>query len=151
MNITTVGLDLAKNVSHVVCCNQVGKIVKKKILRRKEILIVWCNFRKSFHVCGFGFSNCSQNSQNLILYIFRTSKKKRNDFKLYGKNSKVWSICAFFHPKKLLDLFYHETKVSKFMLLILTFHASKQKSSKCRTTKFWKPPTLWRLLFWRSF
>lgn len=38
MHITTVGLDLAKNVSHVVCCNQAGKIMKKKMLRRNEIL-----------------------------------------------------------------------------------------------------------------
>ncbi len=30
MNITTIGLDLAKSVSHVVCCNQAGKIVRKK-------------------------------------------------------------------------------------------------------------------------
>ena len=30
MNITTVGLDLAKSVSHLVCCNQAGKIVRKK-------------------------------------------------------------------------------------------------------------------------
>ena len=36
MNITTIGLDLAKSVSHVVCCNQAGKIVRKKMLRRKE-------------------------------------------------------------------------------------------------------------------
>jgi transposase len=25
MNITTVGLDLAKSVSHLVCCNQAGQ------------------------------------------------------------------------------------------------------------------------------
>ena len=37
MNITTIGLDLAKSVNHVVCCNQVGKIVKKKALRRVEV------------------------------------------------------------------------------------------------------------------
>lgn len=38
MNITTVGLDLAKNVSHDVCSNQTGKIVRKKVLRRSQIL-----------------------------------------------------------------------------------------------------------------
>ena len=30
--ITTIGLDLAKNVFHVVCCDQHGKITKKKML-----------------------------------------------------------------------------------------------------------------------
>jgi transposase len=38
MDITTIGLDLAKSVSHVVCCNQAGKIVRKKMLRRTQIL-----------------------------------------------------------------------------------------------------------------
>ena len=38
MNITTVGLDLAKSVSHLVCCNQAGKIVRKKMLRRNQVL-----------------------------------------------------------------------------------------------------------------
>lgn len=55
MNITTVGLDLAKNVSHVVCCNQVGKIVKKKILRRKEIL----NYFAQLDDCLVGVESCA--------------------------------------------------------------------------------------------
>jgi len=55
MNITTIGLDLAKNVSHVVCCNQVGKIVKKKILRRKEIL----NYFAQLDGCLVGVESCA--------------------------------------------------------------------------------------------
>lgn len=38
MNITTVGLDIAKNVFHSVCCNRAGKIMTKKKLRRSQLL-----------------------------------------------------------------------------------------------------------------
>jgi len=38
MEITTIGLDLAKNVFHVVCCNQAGKVLKKKKLTRNKVL-----------------------------------------------------------------------------------------------------------------
>src|SRR5210317_798924 len=37
MNITTVGLDLAKNVFHVVCLNEHNKEVRKKMLRRNQV------------------------------------------------------------------------------------------------------------------
>ena len=37
MNITTVGLDLAKNVFHVVCLNKHNKEVKKRKLRRNQV------------------------------------------------------------------------------------------------------------------
>lgn len=36
-DITTIGLDLAKSVFHVVCCNRNGKVIKKKTLRRKQV------------------------------------------------------------------------------------------------------------------
>lgn len=55
MNITTAGLDLAKNVSHVVCCNQAGKIIKKKVLRRKDILSFFANMDK----CLVGIESCA--------------------------------------------------------------------------------------------
>ncbi len=38
MNITTVGLDLAKNVFHVICIDEQGKEVKKRMLRRSQVL-----------------------------------------------------------------------------------------------------------------
>lgn len=38
MKITTVGLDLAKNVFHVVCFNDHNKEVKKRMLRRNQML-----------------------------------------------------------------------------------------------------------------
>ena len=37
MKMTTVGLDLAKNIFHVVCINAQGKEVKKRMLRRKQV------------------------------------------------------------------------------------------------------------------
>ena len=37
MDITTVGLDLAKNVFHVVCFNERNKEVKKRMLRRNQV------------------------------------------------------------------------------------------------------------------
>ena len=38
MNITTIGLDLAKSVFHVVCFNERNKEVKKRMLRRNQVL-----------------------------------------------------------------------------------------------------------------
>lgn len=38
MNFTTVGLDLAKNVFHVVCIDAHGKEIKKRMLRRNQVL-----------------------------------------------------------------------------------------------------------------
>lgn len=55
MHITTVGLDLAKNVSHVVCCNQAGKIMKKKMLRRNEIL----RYFSQLAPCLVGVESCA--------------------------------------------------------------------------------------------
>ncbi|MBE8232826.1 MAG: transposase, partial [Endozoicomonadaceae bacterium] len=55
MNITTVGLDLAKNVSHFVGCNQAGKILKKKMLSRKDIL----SFFAQLPNCLVGLEACS--------------------------------------------------------------------------------------------
>ena len=37
--ITTIGLDLAKNVFHVVCCNEHGNVIRKKMLKRSQVLV----------------------------------------------------------------------------------------------------------------
>lgn len=37
MNITITGFDIAKRVFHVVCCNNQGRIVTKKMLRRAQV------------------------------------------------------------------------------------------------------------------
>ena len=36
--ITTIGLDLAKHVFHVVCCDARGKLVNKRMLKRRQVL-----------------------------------------------------------------------------------------------------------------
>lgn len=38
MQITTIGIDIAKNVFHVVCCNSMNKVVRKKMVRRSQLL-----------------------------------------------------------------------------------------------------------------
>lgn len=43
MNITISSLDLAKNVFHFVGCNQSGKILKKKVLKREDVLMHFSN------------------------------------------------------------------------------------------------------------
>jgi transposase len=37
MNVTTIGLDIAKQVFHVVCCNKQGRLIKKKMLKRAQM------------------------------------------------------------------------------------------------------------------
>jgi transposase len=41
--ITTIGLDLAKNVFHVVCCDASGKIMRKRMLKRAHVLHFFAN------------------------------------------------------------------------------------------------------------
>ena len=36
--VTTIGLDLAKNIFHAVCCDARGKVVRKRMLRRGQVL-----------------------------------------------------------------------------------------------------------------
>lgn len=38
MKITTIGLDIAKRFFHVVCCNKEGRLIKKKMLSRAQVL-----------------------------------------------------------------------------------------------------------------
>lgn len=55
MKITTIGLDLAKNVFHVVACNQAGKVVKKKMLRRRQVI----GFFSQSEPCLVGMEGCA--------------------------------------------------------------------------------------------
>jgi len=43
MNITTIGLDIAKRFFHVVCCNEQGRLVSKKMLKRAQVLAFFQN------------------------------------------------------------------------------------------------------------
>jgi len=38
MKITTLGLDIAKSIFHLYAVNELGRFVKKKQLRRREVL-----------------------------------------------------------------------------------------------------------------
>ena len=57
MNITTVGLDLAKNVFHVVCFNEHFKEVKKRMLRRNQVL----EFFTQLPSCRVGMEACASS------------------------------------------------------------------------------------------
>jgi transposase len=53
--ITTIGLDLAKQVFHVVCCDRHGKVVGKRMLRRAQVLGYFANLtpcRVGMEACG---------------------------------------------------------------------------------------------------
>ena len=52
---TTIGLDLAKNVFHVVCCDEHGKVVSKKMLRRSQVLQYFANLA----TCLVGTEACA--------------------------------------------------------------------------------------------
>lgn len=52
--ITTVGLDLAKRIFHVVGCNAAGKVVKKRVLKRAQVL----RFFAQLPSCQVGMEGC---------------------------------------------------------------------------------------------
>lgn len=55
MNITVSGLDLAKNIFHFIGCNKAGKQIKKKMLRRSEVLPYFAQLPP----CLVGMEACS--------------------------------------------------------------------------------------------
>ena len=55
MKVTTIGLDIAKNLFHVVCCNQQGHLVKKKMLKRAQVL----SFFQSQQACLVALESCA--------------------------------------------------------------------------------------------
>lgn len=57
MKITTIGLDIAKNVFHVVCCNAQGKIVRKRQLRRSQVREYFVNLPS----CVVGMEACGSS------------------------------------------------------------------------------------------
>ncbi len=56
MKFTTVGLDIANNVFHIVCCNEHNRIVKKKMLRRSQLL----SFFSQLPVCNVAMDPISR-------------------------------------------------------------------------------------------
>ena len=53
--ITTIGLDLAKDVFHVMCCDARGKIVRKRMLKRGQVLAFFGNLE----ACLVGMEACA--------------------------------------------------------------------------------------------
>ena len=53
--ITTIGLDLAKNVFHAVCCDEHGKVARKKMLKRSQVLAYFANVPQ----CLVGMEACA--------------------------------------------------------------------------------------------
>lgn len=58
MQITTVGIDLAKNVFHVVCCNSENKIVRKKTVKRNNLL----SYLSNIPVCTVAMEACATSN-----------------------------------------------------------------------------------------
>jgi transposase len=55
MKVTTVGLDLAKNIFHVVCFDEHFKELRKRTLRRRQVLLFFANLP----VCLIGMEACA--------------------------------------------------------------------------------------------
>jgi transposase len=53
--ITTIGLDLAKNVFHAVCCDEQGKVVRKNMLKRSQVLAYFATLPQ----CLVGMEACA--------------------------------------------------------------------------------------------
>lgn len=53
--ITTIGLDLAKDTFHLVCCDKSGKIINRRMLRRAQLLRYFANLE----LCLIGMEACS--------------------------------------------------------------------------------------------
>lgn len=53
--IMTIGLDLAKNTFHIVCCDGAGRIVRKRMLKRTQVLKFFSNLQP----CRVGMEACS--------------------------------------------------------------------------------------------
>jgi len=53
--VTTIGLDIAKNVFHAMLCDSRGKVVKKRMLRRNEVLV----FFTQLEPCLIGIEACA--------------------------------------------------------------------------------------------
>ena len=55
MKITTIGLDIAKSIFHLFAVNPMGRFVKKKQLKRKQVLSYTANLEPcliAMEACG---------------------------------------------------------------------------------------------------
>lgn len=58
MQITTIGIDIAKNLFHVVCCNSKNTIVRKKMLRRNQLL----SYLSNIPMCRVAMEACATSN-----------------------------------------------------------------------------------------
>ena len=65
MKITTVSLDLAKNVFHAVCFDEHSKEVKKRMLRRNQLRI----FFTQLPPCKVGMEACAVLPQSEMDFL----------------------------------------------------------------------------------
>jgi transposase len=73
MKITIIGLDIAKRFFHVVCCNEQGRLIKKKMLKRAQVLTSFYPQEKIFSGIR---SLCN------IALLGKGNKKYENEVKL---------------------------------------------------------------------
>ena len=57
MKVTIVGLDIAKNIFHVVCFDERFKELRKRMLRRNQVLLYFANLP----VCCIGMEACASS------------------------------------------------------------------------------------------
>jgi transposase len=90
MNITTVGLDIAKSVFHFYAVNRVGKLIKKKVLKRSEVILAFQQLEPCTVVmesCGSAnywareIQNCGHEVKLIApQYVVPYRRKNKNDF-----------------------------------------------------------------------
>jgi transposase len=90
MNITTAGLDIAKSVFHFYAVNRVGKLIKKKVLKRSEVMLAFQQFEPCTVVmesCGSAnywareIQNCGHEVKLIApQYVVPYRRKNKNDF-----------------------------------------------------------------------
>ena len=85
--ITTIGLDLAKNVFHVVCCDARGKVVRNRKLKRSQVLPFFGNLEG----CLVGMEACAGShhwSQELEALRFEVKRMAARYVKPYVRGNK---------------------------------------------------------------
>ncbi len=90
MNITTVGLDIAKSVFHFYAVNRVGKLIKKKVLKRAQVISTFQQLEPCIVVmeaCGSAnywaraIQNCGHEVKLIApQYVVAYRRKNKNDF-----------------------------------------------------------------------
>ena len=71
--ITTIGLDTAKNIFHAMCCDARGKVVKKRMLKRGEVLAFFARQQP----CLIGMEACGE-PVNRIGRVVKTMQPRCN-------------------------------------------------------------------------